>query len=212
MKESKMTEQNQLAKFGSDVLAAITSSAEFLPRLQLLTSNSKKVKSGELPANTYCLITGQVYKQLGKSIDVHVCAWRPKAVEMGEQVLSNFDPSSAEFQRIKDAAQIKDSNCMYGPEFLMWVPSEKTFATFFTGSKSSRRDAPAIADGLPKSITLSSRHVETSKYDWWTPTSAPCSSPLEAPPVEDLATELNKFNNPKSSVVEKVEGKEGRAR
>jgi hypothetical protein len=204
--------ENQLAKFGADVLAAITSSAEFLPRLQLLTSNSKKVKSGELPANHYYLITGQVYKQLGKSIDVHVCSWRPKAVEMGEQVLSNFDPSSAEFQRIKDAAQIKDSNCMYGPEFLLWIPSEKAFCTFFMGSKSSRRDAPSIAEGLPKSVTLSSRLVETPKYTWFTCSSAPCSTPIEPPPVEDLATELEKFNNPKSSVVEKAEDTDKRAR
>lgn len=197
--------ENQVQKYNDEVFAATATSATYLSRIALQTSQSKKCKSGEFPINSYALISGQMYTDLGKEVDVLVIAWRPKALEMGENLISVYDHTDPEFTRISEKSEIKDSGCQFGPEFLLWVPKAKKFATFFMGSKSSRRESPALKGLMQAAATLKSKHIETKQYDWFAPMCIPCNTPFEIPPMEEIMKEVEKFNNPPKSEIEKAD-------
>jgi hypothetical protein len=192
------------ASKSDDAFAKATKTGDWLPRLQLMTANSDKVKSGEFPMNHYALINGQTLRDVGLTVDVLVIAWRPKAIEMGDEIISVFDVNLPEFVRIQEKSEVKDSGCMYGPEFLLWVPQCKEFATFFMGSKSARREAPGVKARMLKGGTLKSQNVKTAKYSWQVPLCVPCSTPFELPAEEGVAVEAEKFLNPPKSTVEKA--------
>lgn len=200
-------------KYSDDAFDASASSAKFLPRLQLLTSNSKKCKSGEFPTNHYSLIRDQKFDDLGLNVDVFLVTWRPKALETGENIISVYDPSDKEFQRIQDKSlEVKNSGCMFGPEFLVWIPSVKQFATFFMGTKSARRESGAVKALLKKTATLGSQHCKNKSFEWYAAQVSECSTPLEMSTKDDLVAAVTKFNNPPQNEVEGVEETETRAR
>ncbi len=186
-----------------DKAFADVSSSSYLPRLQLMTASSKKCKAKEFPIDNYALVKGQDYQDVGKSVDVIPIAWRPKALEMLDEVIAVYDITDAEFTRIKEKSGVKDSGCMFGPEFLLW--SKKLgFCTFFMGSKSARRESDALRSLMKKAATLTSRFVETPQYSWQTPQVLTCSSfPAdEQPDPEELMEEFTKFKNPPVNDVE----------
>ena len=211
-----------VSKYSDDDFAASAKSGDYLPRLQLMTASSKPCKSGDFPINHFALIDGQTLKDLGQSVDVVVCAWRPKALDMGEQIIAIYDPKAdadgnptGEFLRIQEKASEKDSGCMYGHEYLVWLASEKAFALFFMGSASMRRESPNLKARMLKAATIVPQHIETKSYDWWSPEVKACSTPQEPlPSQEAMDEEMEKFNNPVETEVERVEDedKSGRDR
>jgi len=204
-----------LSKYSEDVFKETTKSGDYLPRLQLLTAASDKCKEGAFPINHYAFIRDQNFDDLGEAVDVLVVTWRPKALEIGDEVLSVFNPDHSEFKRIQEKSGEQDSGCMYGPEYLMYVPARKEFATFFCGSKSARREAPNIQNLLGKPGTLKSKKIETKRYTWFAPTITACSTPFEAPDIENLKKAVEKFNSPPEISAEvaepAAEGEEERA-
>lgn len=136
--------------------------SKFLPRLQLMTTRSEKVEIDGFPANHFALVEGQNYKDLGESVDVLLITWRPKALDMsGEDIISCYDPKfdkdnqpTGIFKEIQTKAGVRDSKCMYGPEYLVWIPSIKKYGTFFCGSITLRYEAPAFTLRVGNSATL----------------------------------------------------------
>ena len=177
--------------------------ADFLPRIQLMTANAAKCKEGSFPTNHYALVENQSYKDLGGNVDVLIICFRPKALEIGDGVVASHDTESELFGQIVERASQPDSGCMYGPEFLVWIPSEKRFATFFMGSKSARRESPAVKSRLKAAATLGARKVTTSKYTWFAPSCVACTTPLTAAPQpEDLGRVVESFLNPPAPTAE----------
>lgn len=200
--------------YGDDDFDAATKTGDYLPRLQLMTSQSEICKGGDFPINHFAIVRDQNHKDLGESVDVLVIAWRPKAIEMAEEIISIFNPKDPEFARIQALSGEKDSRCMYGPEFLVWVPSAEQFATFFMGSKSMRREAPTMRNLVKKAATLKAHKIQNAKYTWYSPKINPCTTIFELPSDEELAEEYKKFIAPPVKTVERVseEDKSTRAR
>ncbi|MCK9460590.1 MAG: hypothetical protein M0R80_13205 [Proteobacteria bacterium] len=202
---------NQLPS--DEIFAASTKAGDWLSRLQLMTSTSKECKKGKFPINHYALVDGQNMVDLGESVDCIVLGFRPKALDMsGEQIISLFRPKVVEgevtdqaFKAIMDKSGEKDSQCMYGPEFLVWVPVSKQFATFFMGSKSSRREAAKLKNRIGFGATLGSILASNKKYEWYTPLVDNCSTPLDPPNADKMTAQLEKFNNPPESEIEVAE-------
>jgi len=185
--------------------------SDFLPRLQLMTSNSEKCKKGEFPVNNYALVEGSAFKDVGKTVDAIVFAWRPKALEIDDEIITIYKIEDSEFERIKDRADNeKDSGCMWGFEFLLWLGELQKFCTFFCGSKSARKEAPNVKSHMNGAITLRSKLIETKKYSWQGIDVVSCSTPMPMPTKVALEAELDKFNNPPKPDSEKVQD-EGRA-
>jgi hypothetical protein len=210
-----------IEKFNEQDFAAVASGGGYLPRLQLMISQSEQVKKGEFTQNHYALVRDKKLQDVGSTVDVLVLAFRPKALQIGEQIISIYNPTNPEFKKIQELSDVKDSGCMFGPEYLLWIPSIKEFCTFFMGSKSARRESPNMQAILNKwkkgelgspAASLKSHFIETPKYSWQAVTITGCSTPIEAPTVEAAKAQMEKFCNVKDSEIETVDPKDTNAR
>lgn len=206
-----LAENTAVSKYGDEAFENLRSST-YLPRLQLMTANAGECKKARFPVNHYAIVEGSNFKDVGKTVDCLILAWRPKALEIDDEILTIYDPDDAEFARIQDRADNeKDSNCMWGFEFLMWLGTQKRFVTFFCGTKSARREAPNIKSLVNKAATLRSKLIETKKFTWQGIDVVACSTPMGGMPQKvKMTEEIEKFNNPPKSAVEKAP-EEGRA-
>lgn len=201
---------------GDDIFNSVANGGKYLPRIQMFGGNSEAVKSGKVPMAHYALVTGKdQYQDLGDTVDSVPIAWRPKAMDVGgEEVISVHDHTDPEFARIQAQSEVKDSGCMFGPEFLLWLPDIKKFVSLFMSSKTARREAPAIRDRIGKPTTLGVTYIKTQKYSWHGIVAKPCSTPFDLPTDEAVEEEVEKFLNPPKTEVERVDAAAdtGRAR
>jgi hypothetical protein len=204
-----LVNQDQIDAFDSVITAG-----DFFPRVQLMTGNSGLVQSGDANVGEYVFIaTKDDFQVLGKEIDVLVCSWRLKAMQVADEtVISVYNPSDPNFSRIRAQSGVKDSGCMCGVEFLLWIPQIETFATFYMASKSAQREAKKVRsfideeNNAPGPATLKSTLVETKRYKWHAPIVTQCSTPFHNPTPEKFLKALEKFKNPpKDSGVEIAE-------
>lgn len=208
----------QQSKYDQKAMESIASGdSKFLPRLQLLTARSTKVSVDGFPANHFALFEGQDIKDVGDSVDILLIAWRPKALDIGgEDIISCYDPKFNEdnqptgvFADIQKRSTVPDSGCMYGPEYLVYIPSIKKYATFFCGSITLRFEVPAFNGRLGNAATLraylikpkkkkkgnSDPYFSTKVYD--------CTTVFDLPEQAEIAKQSEAFLNPKD------EGPEG---
>ena len=199
------------SKYASEqALATVTKVGNYLPYLQLLGSNSMEVKRGNFPMGHFGLRRSKnVVEDLGSEVAIFVINWRPKAMQYAPDVLSFFDVSSDAFKEIQSTADNKNSSKGYGPEFLLWLPEVKAFATYFLGNKTGRNESPNIlgpfkSDG-PFVCLQKSELIETKDFSWHGPLTKPYNLSIEMPPLDKLSEELRKFNNPPATVRSPVE-------
>jgi len=227
-----MSVHTQDDKVWGDVVAA----GGFLPYISLYGGNSNACKEGLIGIGRYGLVRQKdKIEDLTAEFSVLAIAWRYKAMQIGEGILSSYDPKSTTFLTIKEKSEIKDSGCMYGIEFLFWVPElpARCFATFYCNSKASRREAPNIRSFCPRPpnqahvtadfpngdpgqgprpMTLKANLIKTDKYKWHGPVATQCSTQFTLPSNEEIIEQATKFANPKESEVEVVEKDEGNAK
>jgi len=176
----------QLDKFSDDAFNMVATPSKFLPRLQLCTSRTEAVGDGLITANHYGIVKGKKnIVDAGEEVDCLVVSWRPKALELGAETVSCYNPQHPEFQRIQERADNEsESGCMYGPEFLLWLPDQTEFVTFFMGSISARNEAKSLKALMRNSATLKSQKIETKKYKWFAPLCVPHNLPIS--PMPDM--------------------------
>lgn len=180
---------------------------KFLPRLQLGDSNSTAVKEGRMAQGEYAIISGQDVIPIGKVVTAIPVALRLKALDLSntESPVSVYDFKSDAFNDIRQRSSIKDSKCMVGGEFLLWLPQSRKFCTYYMASASAKREMPNLkgilyAHGV---ASLSSMLAKKKPYVWTAPLVKPSTSPLspeDMPSKADLMAEVERFKNP-------VEGK-----
>lgn len=194
-----------------EFIAVAGAGFNFLPRLQLFTSNSEEVKRAKVPLAEYGLITGKdQIKVLGKTVQFVPLNWRSKAmvVKDVDKPLSYYKRESPEFKAIR-AKSDADSNSgnMYGPEFLGWIPGEG-YCLFFMGSKTARNAATPVRALLPKSNgalrcgILTAVFIESKDFSWHGPSISPSDQSFEGPSPETVENIVRSFLNPVDSVPE----------
>lgn len=190
-------------------LAEITTTADYLPYLQLLGSNSTVVKRGEQQIG-WGLTLNKKITNLGRTIVAMVLSWRPKAMTY-DPVEAFFRTDNPKFVDIVQTADLPNSGKGYGPEFLLWLPANQCFVTFFCGNKTARREAPMI-EAVIKTPTrmcqLAVDLIESKRtgHSWHGPKTQSYQGPVASyPSKEDLEKWLTKFNNPPESEVESAE-------
>lgn len=201
----------------------LSQSTSFIPRVQLYT-RGKPVDKGLISGGHYGIPrAGDEIEDLGKSINVLVLYRKPKALDMSDKdnLIEVNDPSSEEFKRITDMADnVKDSGCVYGTSYLLYVKGVG-FLEFFCGNKSSRIESakintylPQFNEGIPKPMTLKAVLVETPKWTWHAPKA---EESLVGWTEEELKVVMEGLENalklfrkpPESAEVETVEKKKG---
>lgn len=199
-------DNNSISKYGSDGdFAAVSSTFQFLPRLQLFGSNSDFVKRGRIPMAHYGLVTQkETVEDMGPEVDMVPVSWRPKAMRItNDQPLSYYNPQSEDFQKVQKDSEQPNSGCMFGPEFLVWLPVLKKFASFFMSSKTARNRAQEVRALMGCGATLGVQLIETAKYTWHGPTIRPCSAEFDnLPDADELKKQVDTFNNPSESTIE----------
>lgn len=200
--------------------SAIVAGGDYLPYLQLFGSKSDACAEGKIGIGRYGLVKDKQITDVGAELDLVIVSWRSKAVQSGDDFIIDYNPEIDEasgeirnptFKRIVDLSTVRDSGCMYGPEFLLWIPSANTFATYHMNSKTGRREARNMEPLVGKAATLKCHLIEQGKYKWHGPVVTGCSTPIDPPPDEELRNQWTKFHNPPKSDVE-VANDEERAR
>lgn len=187
----------------ADLDALTTNASAYLQRLQLFGSKSDACAEEKISIGHWGLVNDDQINDLGVSVDVVILAYRAKALDTsGDTVINNHDADSEIFHAIRDKSAVKDSGCMYGPEFLVYVPSTGVFATYFASSKTARREAKKFKSLIGGGATLKAKLIENGKYKWHGPVVLPCSAPLEIPDLEIIKVQIEKFKNPPSDDVE----------
>ncbi len=220
---------NQLpsTQLGSDdAFEELSRGGEYLGRVQLF-SNNKEVKAGLIMAGHWGIPeSAEEVTDLGTSVDILPLARRPKAMDFNDKdtIISNYDMTSEEFQRIADASMGANSGCAYGPSFLVIERSTGRFLEFFCGSKSTRTEAKKIYSSLPLTeqdiaarklntqphgplpLTLKIKLVTKGKNSWHVPVVTKCSTPFQnLPPLGKFFKEIERFVNPQADNLEKVD-------
>lgn len=190
----------------------MTSSVAYLPRLQLFGAKTDACAEGKIPIGHYGLVKDDEIIDLGEEVDLVVLTWRAKTMSIGGGApISVFDAKSELFQKFKEQSFVKDSGCMYGNEYLVWIPEAGTFAHYHMNNKTSRREGKKMKPLIGCAVTLKCRLIDNQKYKWHGPVVLPCSTPLEMPAEDLLRAEYTKFSNPPPSEVELAE-EDGRER
>jgi hypothetical protein len=190
----------------------VTSGGSSFPsRLQLFGAKSGACTDGLIPIGHWGLVDDSVITDLGTEVDIILADWRPKAVDSsGDAVLVEYDTSVALFKEIMAKSDVPDSGCMFGPEYLVYVPGPNKYATLFMCSKTARRESKKMQPYLRQGITLKSKVITKDKYKWHGPVSLPCSTPLTPPDLARLTLELERFRNPPKNEVESVDDSSNR--
>lgn len=184
-----------------DDVLAVAGSSSFLPRLQLFGSSSDAVKEGKIGVAHWGLARGKdEIEDLGKEADILVIAGRVKALDVsGQTAVVSYDRHSDTFKSIAARSEANGSRCMFGPEYLVWVPSAKTFATLFLSSPTARRETRALHARLRKAATCKAQLIEGKQHKWHGPVFTPCTTQFEMPEMPALTQEAERFTNPNTA-------------
>jgi hypothetical protein len=220
----------------SDIFQAVAKSGSFLERVQLYTKGNA-IDNGLIAPGRYGVPRGDdVIQDLGNEMDILPVCCRVKALNMQDRdnIITNYDSTSEAFRAIKELGDKPNSNCMYGPTFLVFERSSGQFYEFFCGTSSTRKEAPKIGYYLPKSAadaetlsrtlsrpvstspevcTLKVKYIKKPTYGWHVPVCVPCSSPMtNLPSREVILEEIAKFMAMKSTEAEVVAAEDATAR
>lgn len=186
----------------------------FLPRLQLCGASSNLCKEGKVPIGQYAYVkdgkTDPVI--LGTTVNMWVFGLRLKAMKyLPEAPLSYYDPSTPEFKAVVALIDVPDSQCVAGPDFLVYVDGHG-WASFHLSSMSSQNEMPLLKALLGQAATMTVKLAENKKKQkWHVPVTGKCSLPLIPPAKDEIETQILKFKSAKDSKeAEKVVDTTGR--
>lgn len=217
-----------VSSYGDDDFKEGAKGTQYLARLQLMTSRSDACSVDGFPINHYAKIENREPTDLGESVDVLPLAWRTKALNSDtmqtvynvKKIVKHGDadyptgtdigdveiPNPAWFA-IESASFVTNSKCMYGIEFLVWVPVLKEFLGFYFGSKSSRGEAPNLKVFLDAGspATCGWKPMQNKSFKWSGPKVTACTTPMVDLPNWDAAAKLkHEFLNPPEETVEEL--------
>lgn len=180
----------------------VTESAGLLPWLVLGSSSSEITKKDLLRQGNWGIKhSADKVNDLGKSVDILIVAWRPKAHDsVSDPSITSYDHNSAVFKDIAARARAgnMESGCMSGPEFLIYVPSADCWATYFAVSKTAKNNADQWQGLMAQMATISSTLLSNSQYSWHGPTIMKCNTPpVSLPDIEEIKLRVDNFLNPK---------------
>ena len=193
---------------------ALVSGEDFLPSIRLMTAKSEKCSEG-FPINHFALIANQDYQDIGDKVDCVVVASRPTFIDTGgDEIVVIHRSAFNEANEVTDPTALSimersfesNSGCMYGPEFLLWLPDHNIFACLFMGSKSARREAKVINLRKGLGSSLIPKKIQSKRYaPWFIPTLTECSTITNLPDAEAVTKAVKKFSEDKGSNVEVAE-------
>lgn len=196
----------QLALPSDDVFDSLASKSSFLPRIQLYGSSSSEVKRGEMAMGHYGLVRNSVITDLGKEVRCFNYTWQPLAMEIGKNgIVTCNNPKDPMFDQIVEKSKVNKTGFMWGYQYLLYLPDQKAFASFYMANASARREAPTMKSLMQKAIWLKNKLVEKGEYLWHAPVVTPCSDPFDLPSNEDVLKAVASFKGSAAAATEAAE-------
>jgi len=182
----------------------------YLPRIQVVDSNSRVCKKKQAEAGSYAFIKSEDdVIDLSNQFDALIIHVRFTAIDTsGDTPVFCHDKESATYENIVERSGGTDSGCLYGPEFLLYVPSMKAFATFFCASATARRESKNIYKLIKRGATFKTHYIEKGRYSWYGPLVIECSTPMELPDMEEIKKVATEFATDKGNTPEVATGEE----
>ena len=174
-------------------------SSKYNPRIKLIGKGSNLVGIDSIKAGDYVAISSKESRvHLGNSTDCVVLAWRPTALEIGDEIITCHDIETDLFKSIQEKSEIADSGCMFGPEFLLYIKDLGGFANYLCSTKTERNESSELGALVGKPATLKSHFIDPvkSKHSWWGPKFSACSTPFDLPSKEIMDEQRTRFLNP----------------
>lgn len=164
-------------------------------RLQLFSFNSGAVTSRKIEAGHFGLVNGETIEDLGEEISCMPLAVRPKAMDLsGDKPNIVYDTTSPAFIDIQSRAKAsKESNCMVGVEFLVFLPEKDVFTTFYLANATLLREAQNIKDNLGQLLKVVSKPIKKERYSWHGIVVSLSSVEIETPSKDRILAEFNAF-------------------
>lgn len=185
---------------------SLAGSGDYLRRVKLAADLTAEVKAKEAEIGDFII---QGVSNLGSEVNVVIVKARPHALRLTDSSskvgLESYVMGSAEFQEIrkeKDAnPQQQEPNNMYGYDYLLWLPEDKTFVTYFLCKMALFKSAPSFTKNLGKHCVMSSREEHSkknTKITYRVPTVAVAgSADYAAPTPEEFKRAMDLFDNPR---------------
>lgn len=191
-----------------DLPETLTKTSSYLPQIRVYGSESGLVKEGKFPMGHFGLYhSATQIVDLGTVFNCINIYARPRAsVVMGEQPISYYKFESVEFQELLVKAQDGVAGYLAGLEYLLWLPSVKTFSLFLMGNKTLRRESANMKALIGRAATAEIKLIKTAKYIWHGCNIYPCSTPFDLPDLEEMQLQVEAFKNPKDSEIELADG------
>jgi hypothetical protein len=237
-----MSKKNSLVPFDANALPStelatdeqlqeLSKGVDYLQRVQLVTKG-KYVDTGKIKPGHYGVPQpgGEEIDDLGPEVDFLPLCVRPKALDMRdrEAIVAVYDMDNPSFKEIKKLSAQSDSNCMWGPSFLVLERSTNSLFEFFMSNKSSRAESGNLVKFLPISkekaertgvepqgpmpCTLKARYATSGSWGWHVPVVTKCSEPFtNSPDIERIREEMVKFTSVKDNGVQNVTEEEAKA-
>ncbi len=163
-------------------------------RLQLFSFNSGAVKEEKIKAGRFAIVNGQELTDLGDEIVIMPLAIRAKAMDLsGDKPVIAYDHTSQQFREIQANAKVKDSNCMVGLEFLVYIPDHDAFTTFYLANATLLREAQNVKNNLGTAIKCKAKLIKKEKLSWHGMTVAAYPADIKLPEKASIIAELGSF-------------------
>lgn len=147
-------------------LASVVGGGDYLAYLDFRSGKRAVVQNEGWPANTFALCKTGEATNVGNEFDAILLDVRPTAVDFNGGVDKAHNPEGARFLEIKADTDDGISGNAYGPEFLVYLPEQKEFATFHMSSKSNRKLASGKnLEMLGTVVKFNSKSVTTTAKD-----------------------------------------------
>jgi len=187
-----------LAVPSDDIFDQIAASGNWLARVQLYGGNSKEVKKELVPIGVWGLVKSKEITVLGKEFKALVLTYQPFAMRLDEDgITTGNDASSDWFKETAELSKVNDAGYMVGPQFLLYLPDQKLFVTYFANNASAKAEAKAVKNLIGRAAWFKNKLVETKKYSWHAPVVVPCSDPFDVPTVAQITEASLAFRNVK---------------
>jgi hypothetical protein len=186
---------NTVSRYDDDVFGSLTIQGGFLPRLALYSSRSKVCERGLFKANHWGVVSGKdKLDDLGENFNAVPLAYRPMALDLREKkAVAYFDPNSPKFKECTEESTKKDSKCMSGIQFLVYVQGHG-LATYYCASKSAKMLAPMIRKLVNSYVSFGSVTVESGDYVFRAPTVVVSNVQFDLP-IEEIQAKRAEFIN-----------------
>jgi hypothetical protein len=189
---------------------ALGSSGGYLPYINIVAGSSPLQK--KIPVGNFALVTGKeenvpVGIDLGVRFEGFVLAFRSHARDNMAGV-SSYDFNSATFKDIAARSKDRDSECMAGPQYLIYIVGHG-WCTYWACSWSSNFQpyckkalTDILSTGTYKFEATLRTESNKAKQFYKVPAFAPLTGPL--PEIEDMAEQIAAFKNPAPPAIEKA--------